>query len=405
MLSRHPAGGGIVFALAATVFAAGGALTLTFTGSGSVGTNALGSARPIARVAADATGDAHALGAIRPFTRVAPRVVQLEVLPVAVDLRRWAVAPGDQGNVNSCVAWAIDYAMLGWYSIYSGRVGQPFAPMYTYSQINRGFDGGAVPTDALQIATMQGSDTRVDYTQGDYDWRSVPTAAQRANAAKFKTSGYTTLFAIPGQPGSVALLKEALATMHPVAIELAVRSGFDQLGWSAAAVDNDYQSPIRGYHEVLAVGYDAAGLIIQNSWGSDWANGGFGRISWAVVQHDVWEADTIDGFAVPKPVPLTPPVTTTPAVRATTGGGLFSPVASYTISWTGAVGTSGAITRYDAWYEIDGRGPVALKLPSARSTSVAFGASVGHRYRVGVRARTSTTVGAIRYSRLFLGVR
>jgi hypothetical protein len=124
------------------------------------------------------------------------------------------------------------------------------------------------------------------------------------------------------------------------------------------------------------------------------------------VQHDVWEADTIDGFAVPKPVPVTPPVTTTPAVRATTAAGRFSsPVVRYTISWTGSVGTSGAITRYDAWYQVDGRAAVALKLPSARSTSVAFGASAGHRYRVGIRARTTTTVGTIRYSRVFVAGR
>jgi hypothetical protein len=118
---------------------------------------------------------AHGLGAQRPTVRLAPHSSgfhALDVLPVRVDLKQWAVTPGNQGAVSSCVTWAIDYGMLGWYSKFTGRAGQPFAPMYTYSQINGGVDAGSYPTAALQIAKTQGNDTRAHYTHGDYDWRT-----------------------------------------------------------------------------------------------------------------------------------------------------------------------------------------------------------------------------------------
>lgn len=239
-----------------------------------------------------------------PATAFAASRVAVVALPGSVDLRRWAVTPGDQGQVNSCVPWVIDYGMLGWYSRFSGLVGQPFAPMYTYSQINGGGDWGSDVTDALDVAVKQGNDTRVDYTQGDNNWKTMPTTAERANAARFKIKGYTTLFVDVSQAGNITLLKQALATNHPVAITMSVRHGFDSLANNPSAVDNDTITDIRGEHEVLAVGYDAAGLIVENSWGTGWANGGFGRISWAVVQKDVGEAETIAGFVQSAPAPL-----------------------------------------------------------------------------------------------------
>ena len=79
------------------------------------------------------------------------------------------------------------------------------------------------------------------------------------------------------------------------------------------------------------MGYDAAGLIVQNSWGTGWANGGFGRISWRVVQLDVWEGETIRGMASAS---IAPSVSMPTGVRAvvTTASSRTTP---YTISWKG----------------------------------------------------------------------
>jgi hypothetical protein len=346
----------------------------------------------------------HPLGARRPTVVVTPgsasrnAVATLAALPATVDLRKWAVTPGDQGALASCVAWTIDYSMLGWYARFLGVAGAPFAPMYTYAQLTRSGERGIPTTDALQLAVNQGTDTRAHYPQGDYDWRTQPTAAQHTNAARFKIAGYTTLFAGANQVGSITRLKNALATKHPVAIAIAVRTGFDSLGSSAAAVDNDISSPVRGYHEVLAVGYDAAGLIIENSWGKTWAGDGFGRLSWRVVQHDVWEAQTIKGFAVVPTPPVVTALTTSTRIAATRAG----TTTPYTFTWRGAAGTSGAITHYEAWYQIDGGALTVVHLASPLSTSFTLNARVGHQYRVAVRAGTASKVGAVRYGTPFV---
>jgi hypothetical protein len=145
------------------------------------------------------TMSAHGLGAKVPALRVAVHrgvsALDVPTPPASVDLRQWAAPPGDQGAVSSCVTWAIDYGMLGWYSRYTGRGAELFAPMYTYSQIHVGGDGGSYPTAALDVAQAQGNDTRAHYTQGDYDWQTKPSASERANAAHYKIKGYSTLFA------------------------------------------------------------------------------------------------------------------------------------------------------------------------------------------------------------------
>jgi hypothetical protein len=346
----------------------------------------------------------HGLGARPPMPGAAAgraarsnATASLATLPVGADLRKWAVTPGNQGELNSCVPWTIDYALLGWYSRFSGLAGQPFAPMYTYSQINGGGDWGSSATAALDIAVAQGTDTRAHYTQGDNNWSTPPTAAERANAARYKIKGYTTLFVGANQAGTATQLKQALATNHPVAIEMAVRAGFDYLGTSATAVDNDTTSAIRGYHEVLAVGYDASGLIVQNSWGTGWAHGGFGRISWGVVLRDVGEGQTAEGFVQKAIIPT---VSLPVAVRVSAVTTAHTVI--YRVTWKAVAGNTGAITRNDASYQVDGHPFVPVKLASATTTTFRVTTIVGHRYRVAVRASVGTAVGAWRYGAVFV---
>jgi hypothetical protein len=225
-------------------------------------------------------------------------------LPLGVDLTPWAVPPGDEGPVESCVAWAIAYSMLGWYSRHDGKAGHPFAPMYSYSQINSGVDRGSHLQDALDLALTQGTDTQADYPQDNFDWRHKPTAAQKTNAAHWKISGYHALFVgdAQGAPGADQI-KAALAGGHPVAVDVSVRHGFDALMGNDDhdAIDDDITGVARAKHVVLALGYNELGLLVENSWGTKWGNGGFGRLSWRVVHNDIDQAYTIDGFAAVAP--------------------------------------------------------------------------------------------------------
>ncbi|HEY8096237.1 MAG TPA: C1 family peptidase, partial [Methylobacter sp.] len=261
---------------------------------------------------------AYRLGASPPtIFQPAPGFDGAPDLPASIDLSAWAAPIGNQGDVGSCVAWAIVHGMLGWYANrYGGpaapRQGFYFAPMYVYSQVNLGAAQGqdrgtATAMDAMSLLASQGVDTQshynktesplaADYFKGDFDWKTQPTADEIANAAQYRIGGYNTLFAYPAASGLTArangiyAIKAALAASQPVAITM--RIGWDFFKLAPYQLYDD-TSIYPGYHEVLAVGYDQQGLLLQNSWGTGWGTAGFARMAWATVDRNVIEANII----------------------------------------------------------------------------------------------------------------
>jgi hypothetical protein len=222
-------------------------------------------------------------------------------LPAAVDLTKYAEKVGDQGQVNSCAAWAIGYAMMGWFARSQGHTGVPYAPMYVYSQVNGGHDGGSSPADVMDVLRDQGIDTAAQYavnrTQSTFNWSKLPTAAERKAAAANKTTGWVTLYNTYNSPGAVAVtaLKRTLASGRPAAVAIAVYSNFMN-AHGTTPVTTTGLGRLLGYHEVLAVGYDSRGLRIQNSWGTGWADKGFTTLDWNYVAQYSYEAETIGGL-------------------------------------------------------------------------------------------------------------
>ncbi|MGN5516742.1 peptidase C1 [Xanthomonas hortorum pv. gardneri] len=210
-------------------------------------------------------------------------------LPASVDLRGFAIEPGDQGQVNSCASWSTAHTLGGWYANAGKQAVKRFAPMYLYSQVNNGVDEGSYIETNLDTALLQGIDTEQHYSWGNYNWKNKPTAADRASAANHRTpyKKYTVIYSGSGNGKAplIEQIKRALAASTPVVIGFNTRQGFDDLG--ANEVDNDTTSPINGGHAVVALGYNQSGLIIENSWGENWGSRGFGTLSWEVVGKDV----------------------------------------------------------------------------------------------------------------------
>jgi hypothetical protein len=284
-------------------------------------------------------------GAILSGPKVAPHIVAQSLrsrihtdggsgsLPTSVDLSQYDMPVGDQGSVDdSCVSWAIDYAMFGWYANEMGE-STAFAPMYSYSQIhvdNSVGGGGASPDDAINEANTEGIDTQSDYTQGNYNFTTAPTSSEIANAAHYKAVGYNTMYNSNVGPGAAAVtpIETELASGNPIALTI---GDFDALGMMTASNDTLSASQVSwnhltGLHEVLAVGYDSTGVIIQNSWGTGWGNQGYGTLDWDFIETYSLNASTIDSLTItgapaptlraitPTSTPVvTPPVVTPPA--------------------------------------------------------------------------------------------
>lgn len=347
-------------------------------------------------------------GARRPKKRIKPvrpsRTV-LAGLPGSVDLTTGRVPTGDQGQIGSCVAWAIDYAMLGWYSRKTGKAGQPFHPMYTYSQI-KSPEGGSDPNKALSVAQTQGNDTVAHYHGG---WSSIlddqtqPNASERANAANYKISGSKMLFSSwPGGGGTngAAMIQTQLAAGRPVAIMLRVSPGFSNLGTRASlatATVTDVNGSYKNLHEVLALGYDQTGLVIQNSWGTRYGYQGLARLSWQFVAKDVHSAHIIYGFANSNPTPPPPPPPPpgpAPAMgpvaqQFALDHSITSTTAPVTVRWSAS--SNSGIAAYEVAVKT-GNGDFNIQNIPSNATQYTWALSAGQSYQVRVRARSTADV-------------
>lgn len=218
--------------------------------------------------------------------------------PSSYSLKKYALTPGDQGQVGSCVTWATGYTGYGILMNEAGISGAPMAPMFIYSQIvkeyNNGQDSGTNADIALPMEKSRGIDTQSDYTQGTTNYKTLPTAAEKSNALNYKLGSFTDLT----NSDRTSAIKSAISQGHPVAIGFTVRSSFDDITSSNYNYDPSTSEGAEGGHEVTIVGYDANGVTIENSWGSNWGNGGYFTAPWSFINSsDVDEVNSMNSLA------------------------------------------------------------------------------------------------------------
>lgn len=217
----------------------------------------------------------------------------------SADLTRYAATPGDQGDVNSCVSWAIDHSAFSILENEQGISGGPQAPMYTYTQLVNGQNVGTDPIDTLNIARSQGVDSEDDYWQGDYDYWDQPTQAEQDNASYWRLSGYTSLHTGYGMKTDI---QNALSNGEPVIVSIPYFDSFGKLtsaqatGYSyypSSADQAKYRSEGYPSHEVTIVGYTSQGVTIENSWGTNWGDGGFATLPWSFITNLALDANAL----------------------------------------------------------------------------------------------------------------
>lgn len=242
--------------------------------------------------------------------------LSFQTLPAEVNLSGYNPPVAFQGPVNSCAAWAAMYYLRGWYAKRDGYYpGGPdslggFAPLFAYSQWSQqgsqGFNHGFNVEAAAKVMKAEGVDTRVDYWQGDFNQIDPPTAVEKANAANYKIASY----ALEPNRGGASMqewLERTLRGGNPAAVGLNIYATDTFSSVSAATNYVVYPppagSPVVNSHYVFAYGYDQTGLLIENQWGTGWANHGYAKLSWAFVNQAVQAALSI--------VPITPPASET----------------------------------------------------------------------------------------------
>ncbi len=222
--------------------------------------------------------------------QVAPMILK-GTLPTSVDLSAQFPPPGDQGNLGSCVSWAVGYALLsqqigvqlGWGS--TGITGHQFSPAWIYKHThydNSSDGGGSYFSTTFNLLRDSGGTTlaEVPYSGALYAYTAALPAYASKDAAHYRGGSWSM---IPSN--NVTQVKTYLSAGKAVVIGIDVYPDFDNI--SAANPIYDVQiGTSRGGHAITLVGYDDAKQAFKflNSWSTGWGLGGYGWISYGLVQ-------------------------------------------------------------------------------------------------------------------------
>jgi hypothetical protein len=282
---------------------------------------------------AAAQGDAKAKAPVPPMGLKFADPAQLQGIPLAstpfagqslppkVDLSGDLPPPGNQGKQQSCVGWAVAYALKSYHEKVEEKLpvvdaaGNPntarvFSPAFIYNQINNGRDGGSLFIDAFNILSQKGAAPWAKMPYQELDFLSVPTAEALADAQRYRIDYWRQV--------NVRDVKEVKAQLHagyPVVIGAMVDDGF-----IASPPGSIWSAPggaSHGGHAMLVVGYDDArsAFKVINSWGQNWGDRGYGWIAYGffsmVVREGYVVKDASNGPG-PAPVPMPNPVQPSP---------------------------------------------------------------------------------------------
>ena len=210
----------------------------------------------------------------------APTTLPVEPLPKSVDLSSNLPPAGDQGGQNSCVGWAVAYAVKSYHErieenipyLWEGGLSadRVFSPAFIYNQINNGKNGGVQFGPALNLAKEQGIATWTDMPYDVTDILSQPSQAARLNAARYRIHDWNRI-----NIRYQYEIKNLLHSGYPVIVGALIDDAFEELGPGQTWKSIDLEQ-FRG-HAMVVVGYDDSRQAFKlfNSWGMDWGDNGY----------------------------------------------------------------------------------------------------------------------------------
>ncbi|MCX7999777.1 MAG: cysteine protease, partial [Leptospiraceae bacterium] len=211
-------------------------------------------------------------------------------LPIKVDLREQLPPAGFQGKQGSCVAFATSYAVQSYYEFLSRRkffsdwnslkIGgfinpkTVFSPAFVHSSLTKGRDTGVTYFDALNFLTNVGS---VPWERMPYDPLNFQKPDPRLNelAENYRIRGFRRVNFL-----NIEEIKTFLVNREPVLVGIIVYSNLQEL--KEHEVYSNHSGKPLGGHAVVLVGYDDEknAFLFLNSWGSNWADSGYGWIDY-----------------------------------------------------------------------------------------------------------------------------
>ncbi len=222
-------------------------------------------------------------------------------LPPMVDLRHMCSPVRDQGNLGSCTGFAI---AVGMREFLLNKLGVPFvqlSPLFVYYEERLrehtvSQDAGAQPRDGFKVLAKMGCAPEADDAYDPKKFTVAPSKKALADALKYKIAAYHRLQGVPD-------IQACLAGGNGVVLGFLVYDSFES---DAVAKTGKVPMPapgekVLGGHAVFCAGYQTdssvaggGALIVKNSWGTGWGDGGYFYLPYAFVTaknvSDAWTA-------------------------------------------------------------------------------------------------------------------
>lgn len=238
--------------------------------------------------------------------------MQLENLVKSLDFKPDTDFVENQRGLGSCVAQAGATAL----EIAYKRAGKPtnFSQMFLYYYIQKdagtlGTAGGGYPASLAPILTSHGCCTEADWPYNESLLGQEPDTDARAKA-KLLVNTPVSMYGIGAFASSVIMIKRHLNMGRPVIIGinpggiLTIKKGTP---WRSHEWDTTLKSD--SGHAVTIIGYDdeAQRFLIENSWGPEWADGGFYGMPYKYFDLSASDLQVVSAFSFNKlPVPDVP---------------------------------------------------------------------------------------------------
>jgi hypothetical protein len=219
-----------------------------------------------------------------------------EALPGAVDLRRDWLPVADQGETASCVGWAIADSCVRWHLVEAGRLEPAAALSARYVWMS------AKETDAREdypsaFLEKDGTSLKAGLDvvrrwgvalEAELPWQGgLATQDPEAFNAGLRRRRIMAYYTLHGAEDRFAEWRRWLAASGPVLVLVQDDAALRGCTGELAAFD---AGSVRGSHAAALFGYDERGFLLRSSWGTDWGDAGYARMSEAYAAESVIES-------------------------------------------------------------------------------------------------------------------
>ncbi|CDR33461.1 C1 family peptidase [Criblamydia sequanensis] len=192
-------------------------------------------------------------------------------LPKSFDSTLDFFAVRDQKDQSACVAFTITKIAQNYEYYDTAKLTQYLSPQFVYNLRNNYPDEGMYITEALEQIQKYGLVLEAAYPYGNRieSLNSIPKKILN-NGLKHKMGDMARITSLDGLKASIYHRKAGALLAFKV-------YNYSKYFWRPSSHDE-----FLGLHAVTAVGYDdeRAEILIENSWGSDWGDDGFTKITY-----------------------------------------------------------------------------------------------------------------------------